>query len=251
MIFKDYMVILLLGHVIGDFYLQTDLLSRRKERNLSWVLIHCALYAFGMFLACIPALSITMLVAFLAASLFHMAVDTVKFALVRTFIPKRGLTPDIRRIIFICDQLVHLITIAIVALIFSMNNFSVRLLAPFEKIFTTVGVPGITVAAWTLALLLIHKPANLLIQMIIGGFKPTVKDNASEDKNTGRVIGTIERIIMLILIAIQQYSAIGLVLTAKSVARFERITKERDFAEYYLMGTLVSTAIVVIVSFLI
>ena len=39
----------------------------------------------------------------------------------------------------------------------------------------------------------------------------------------------------------QQYSAVGLVLTAKSIARYDRISKDQSFAEYYLLGTLLST----------
>ena len=38
-----------------------------------------------------------------------------------------------------------------------------------------------------------------------------------------------------------QYSAVGLVLTAKSIARYDRISKDQSFAEYYLLGTLLST----------
>lgn len=57
-------------------------------------------------------------------------------------------------------------------------------------------------------------------------------------------------IFVLIFLSIGQYSAIGLVLTAKSIARFDRISKE-DFAEYYLPGTLISTVIVIISSFII
>lgn len=65
------------------------------------------------------------------------------------------------------------------------------------------------------------------------------------DNNVGRVIGTVERVIMLILIYMDQYSAIGLVLTAKSIARYDRITKDEKFAEYYLLGTLISAGIVI------
>lgn len=39
---------------------------------------------------------------------------------------------------------------------------------------------------------------------------------------------------------INQYSAVGLILTAKSIARYERISKDQEFAEYYLIGTLTS-----------
>lgn len=51
--------------------------------------------------------------------------------------------------------------------------------------------------------------------------------------------------IMLMFIAMDQYAAMGLVLTAKSIARYDKITKDEKFAEYYLLGTLLSTACVV------
>lgn len=48
-----------------------------------------------------------------------------------------------------------------------------------------------------------------------------------------------------------QYAAMGLVLTAKSIARYDKITKDERFAEYYLLGTLLSTASVVLCKILI
>ncbi|WP_343250273.1 hypothetical protein [Diplocloster hominis] len=64
------------------------------------------------------------------------------------------------------------------------------------------------------------------------------------------MIGTIERLIMLIFLSLGQYAAIGLVLTAKSIARYDKIVKEPEFAEYYLLGTLLSTVSVIILSFI-
>ena len=60
------------------------------------------------------------------------------------------------------------------------------------------------------------------------------------------MIGTIERLIMVLFIALEQYAALGLVLTAKSIARYDKIAKEPKFAEYYLLGTLLSTMVVVL-----
>ncbi len=80
--------------------------------------------------------------------------------------------------------------------------------------------------------------------------EPYKKSN-EEDKNdikAGRIIGTLERIIMLFFINICQYSSIGLVLTAKSIARYDKISKNQSFAEYYLLGTLLSTISVLIIS---
>lgn len=56
---------------------------------------------------------------------------------------------------------------------------------------------------------------------------------------------------MLMFISMNQYAAMGLVLTAKSIARYDKITKDEKFAEYYLLGTLISTSCVVICKMLI
>ncbi|MCM1258048.1 MAG: hypothetical protein NC307_09370 [Roseburia sp.] len=44
-------------------------------------------------------------------------------------------------------------------------------------------------------------------------------------------IGTVERLIMLILLSVDHYAAMGFVLTAKSIARYDKIAKDVKFAE--------------------
>jgi len=58
----------------------------------------------------------------------------------------------------------------------------------------------------------------------------------------GRVIGALERWLIFTLVLHAQYSLVGLVLTAKSIARFRQL-EEASFAEYYLLGTLYSLVI--------
>ena len=48
----------------------------------------------------------------------------------------------------------------------------------------------------------------------------------------------------------QQFEAIAFILTAKSVARFKEIENNKDMAEYYLIGTLLSVVSVVVLTFL-
>jgi hypothetical protein len=55
----------------------------------------------------------------------------------------------------------------------------------------------------------------------------------------GRIIGILERAIALTLVLLGQYGALGLVVAAKALARFRGL-EERDFAEYFLIGTLAS-----------
>lgn len=70
-----------------------------------------------------------------------------------------------------------------------------------------------------------------------------VKSAALEaDFRSGELIGKLERVIVAILVLIDAATAIGFVLTAKSVARFKQM-EDRSFAERYLVGTLLSVAV--------
>ncbi len=55
----------------------------------------------------------------------------------------------------------------------------------------------------------------------------------------GRKIGMVERAIILTLALLGEFGTISFVFVAKSMARFEQL-KQRQFAEYYLLGTLLS-----------
>jgi hypothetical protein len=68
-------------------------------------------------------------------------------------------------------------------------------------------------------------------------------------EGAGAVIGFLERALTLTFILVGQYTALGLVLTAKSIARHEEL-KDRHFAEYYLIGTLSSVLFAVLVGLL-
>ncbi len=125
------------------------------------------------------------------------------------------------------------------------------MLHTINEIFLICGLSKLKSVSWMTALLLIHKPVNIAIQKMLTVYRPQKKtDTIASDYNAGRFIGTVERCVMLILMAIRQYSASGLVLTAKSIARYDKISKESDFAEYYLLGTLLSLLSVIMVSFL-
>ena len=64
--------------------------------------------------------------------------------------------------------------------------------------------------------------------------------------NAGRIIGLLERIFIFIAVVNDEFSTIGFILAAKAFARFKEL-ENRSFAEYVLIGTLVSTLIAVLV----
>jgi hypothetical protein len=68
-----------------------------------------------------------------------------------------------------------------------------------------------------------------------------------ETIRAGRVIGILERWLIMILMLCGQLAGIGFVLTAKSIARFKNFD-QHHFAEYYLMGTLYSAVFAIVLS---
>lgn len=93
------------------------------------------------------------------------------------------------------------------------------------------------IGVYFLACLLAHWPTNWLIRNMIKKWRPEA--TAPSDK-MGAFIGTLERILTILLVGLESYAAVGFVVTMKSIARYERVQKERAFAEYFLAGTMLS-----------
>jgi hypothetical protein len=60
--------------------------------------------------------------------------------------------------------------------------------------------------------------------------------------NRGRVIGVLERVLLYSFVLQAQYGAIGFILAAKAFTRFKALD-DRPFAEYVLIGTLLSACL--------
>ncbi|MDQ3553211.1 MAG: hypothetical protein M3395_02220, partial [Chloroflexota bacterium] len=60
----------------------------------------------------------------------------------------------------------------------------------------------------------------------------------------GATIGILERLLICALVLGGAVATIGLVIAAKTLARFKQLD-DREFAEYYLLGTLASVTIAV------
>lgn len=60
----------------------------------------------------------------------------------------------------------------------------------------------------------------------------------------GATIGALERLLIVTFILTANQAAVGFVIAAKTLARFKQLD-DREFAEYYLLGTLASVSIAV------
>ena len=217
---------LLVFHVIGDFYLQTHAMSIKKRGNIGYTLKHSMLYALPFLLLFILYRNIFRV--FILSVVIHGIIDLLKSQVERSS-KRKYMKYVTERNSFAVDQLLHILTLILLAGFFyneEMFRFS------WELSF-------LLYMRWVLAVLLIFKPANITFKMMFGRFSPKEEKPVSI-QGAGAVIGSLERILMLIFLALGQYASIGLIMTAKSIARYDKISKDPVFAEYYLIGTLFS-----------
>jgi len=106
----------------------------------------------------------------------------------------------------------------------------------------------IKIGAYIAACLVAHWPTNWLIRKIIKRWKP---DSEEPQDQMGAFIGTLERILTILLVGIEAYSGVGFVVAMKSIARYERVQKEKTFAEYFLAGTMLSILLAMIIGLMV
>ena len=106
----------------------------------------------------------------------------------------------------------------------------------------------IKLGAYLLAFLFAHWPSNWIIRKIMKKWKPDEKEPSDK---MGAFIGTLERVLTILLVGLEAYSAIGFVIAMKSVVRYERMQKEKAFAEYFLAGTMLSVLVALMLGVLV
>lgn len=248
--FKIIFLILLSAHIVGDFYLQTERLAKKKEKYWKALLVHCVLYAMMCIVIILPVWSKYMLAGMLVMSISHALIDTAKYFYIKR-LKVRKVNINTGKI-YIVDQFIHIMLMGVIALWVVINIDKITLNQYVKNILDIVEVSPYSLLVWVVILLSVDKPCNITIKKILAVYKPRNQMKIRvKEKRVGAFVGLLERLIIIILLWNGQYSAIGLVLTAKSIARYNAISENVDFAEYYLLGTLLSTLMVILIYMLI
>lgn len=175
-------------------------------------------------------------------SIIHFLIDAGMASLYKNqkLIEKKRIT------LYVCDQLTHLITILLITWLISSQIEMMQ----YTNLFNTLLASPIEIEAilsWILAITITMQPVSTTINKILYQYQPTIAD--AEDvghPGAGALIGILERLIILVMLSQKQYGAIGFVLTAKSIARYNKITENPQFSEYFLLGTLLSMLLVIV-----
>jgi hypothetical protein len=208
-------------------------MAERKDRSFPILLGHAAVVAAVQAALLAPLWTIAWIA--LPVALGHLLIDGAKGRLAGG---KPGSLAG-----FALDQAAHLgLLIAACLWIVARPGFP-RSLGATPEALSGMGGIALVVAAYAFN---VHG-GGAIVSGLLARFNLEEIAGEAEGSTTpsmGRTIGILERILLLTLVIFAQWGAIGLVLAAKSVARFKDLDK-RTFSEYYLIGTLTSVLVAV------
>lgn len=221
------------GHLLADFVFQSGELVRAKLVSRGALRRHAALVTLVQALVVLPFYpDLVGLACVLVIGVTHYFIDMAKIALDRR--APRPLTW------FLLDQGAHLVVLALAA-----SAWGVVAGGP-----SFGDVRGVTAVAWLVGGLAFNvNGGSALVSATLAQLRAPRSDRQADDDpgaaGAGRLIGILERLLILFAVLAGEWSAVGLVLAAKSIARFKEL-EDRDFAELYLVGTLASVLVAVV-----
>lgn len=245
------LVRLLIAHCITDFFLQPDHWIADKKKN-TWT--SKFLWYHGLLTGLVAWVFVwdpKLWWAILLITVTHVIFDGIKLSLGNK---SKKIGTEFR--LFIADQVAHIAVIIFAWLWIidgwiKMNSFIKEFLPDYRILLRLLGY------------LIMAGPVGFVIQFLTKRWANELDSNDSL-KNAGQWIGILERILILTLVYINEFGAIGFLITAKSLLRvvdkpfipgnepsFAKPFSPRKHTEYVLIGTFLSFAIAIIAGLLI
>ncbi len=232
---------LLLAHILGDFVFQSNKSVKDKQKR-KWKSKYLYLHGLTHFGLLVIILGFDFSSwdywrTILLIVVSHLLIDGIKLHLDN----KKN-----SRYLFFIDQALHLFVIAGVTYLWFPYELNT------EIIFLVQNLLFVT------ALLLCTFVSSVIIKVSISKWEEDLEEEKREKKgaksliDAGKYIGIIERLFVFTFVILNQWAAIGFLITAKSVFRFGDLSKgkNRKLTEYILIGTLLSFGLAILTGLL-
>ncbi len=221
--FSQLIVLQLIAHLLADYIFQNDVKAIEKNEKgfkskfLKWHILIVFLSSW------ILSFQIKFVFASLIIACTHWLIDGFKPKLIKSKLFGKHA--------FFIDQILH-ISILITTSYFFYYNIKSDVIVDIS----------IKITASILAFLVLGKPTNVVIKEIFKIYNIALEKAKNELLNAGKLIGTIERWLILIFVILEQYEAIGFLIAAKSILRYDPKKENTKFnkTEYVLIGTMLS-----------
>lgn len=244
-LFRAFLAIYL-AHLLTDFVFQTHrLVEQKKHGKVFAYFLHglthylSAIVLVSFFIAG-SGLSLRTHGVILALAIFHLCIDFVKIRLAQENILHDG------AVAYVADQLLHAVSIALAAWLLSPGLsfaegaalFGRERDLPTKLLLVPIIYVGVIFGGGYLIRALTRPLAKSInLELPEKGGEPM--------QNAGLYIGWLERFLLLTALLLQSPGTAGLILAAKAIARYPEF-KSEHFAEYFLIGTLLSFSIAVL-----
>lgn len=218
---------LFLGHLIGDFLLQPAKWVIHKEANKissKYLYVHILIH-FGLIMLLTWDANFWKFALFIVIS--HYLIDLGKLYVNPLFKNKS--------IPFFIDQVLHIVILYSCAYYGNLSEYTFTLIERLDWQLIT-------------AIVFVTFPSAIIMNKLLEPMAEQIAFDHKSLPNAGKYIGILERLFVLIFIYLGRWEAIGLLITAKSVFRFNDLkeTNNRKLTEYILIGTLLSFGIAII-----
>ncbi len=222
-IYTIWLTKLLLSHLLTDFILQPNkwIESRKQKKFRSPYL-----YVHGLLTAVVALLFIGINYWYVAVIILvtHVLIDGWK-----------SHRPEGIKY-FLIDQALHIAVIVACWYFVFFNTTDLR------TAWLAVNKKDVWIVLTSFIFL--SRPAGILIGQLTKRWRVHIPD-ADSLGDAGKWIGIIERMLILVFILNEQYASVGLLITAKSLLRFNEPNRLEIKTEYLLIGSLISFSIAV------
>lgn len=227
------LILQIIAHFISDFALQTERMANDKNnlgfksKLLKWHILITFITAW------LFSFQVNFVFGAFAIAVFHWVEDGIK-----KYIKDNN---TIGKYSFFIDQTIHLAIV--VSIVFLYNNY-----------FELNPLINITLNVKTLLIIGCYifsaKPSNIIIKETLTAFNIQASSSGNDDlPNAGKLIGIIERFLVLAFVILNQFEAVGFLIAAKSILRFKDDNTIKT--EYVLIGTMLSFGIAIALGILI
>src|SRR6267378_2377157 len=205
-----------LAHLLTDFVFQTHrLVEQKRQGNPAAYLLHGLIHYLSAviitgFVLRGSILSLRTHLVIAALTLVHLLIDLAKIQLTKKYPVCDGSWA------YVSDQLLHFLTVGLAAWLLSPA-------APLSEL------SALTQNSRAIPNKFLAVPV-IYVGVVFGG---------------GYLIRFLVRFLVVTALLLQSPATVGLILTAKSIARYPEFKSER-FAEYFLIGTLLSISMALV-----
>lgn len=253
-------IALIAAHVFADFVLQVKWIIRNKRR-VGGFTVHALLVALTAILAlgAFGSDARTALLAVVLITATHALVDGLKLWLSgRSWITSR---PHGELNLFLADQTVHVAILALVAAWLPTAWQSGWWASSLPQLQPTI----LTGLCLTAGFILTTRTGEFAIRFFMRGMDAGRAGKDTDDATLtgseangvndpgltdgGTWIGLLERALIFLLVMLDQFGAIGFLITAKSILRFQ-YAREHSHSEVVIIGTLASFGWAILFSWL-